>query len=38
MSKLKKASGYRMGEGNIGMGKSKTLNRTPNQTEPQTMQ
>jgi hypothetical protein len=30
MSKLKKASGYRMGEGNIGMGKSKTLNRTPN--------
>ena len=30
MSKLTKASGYRVGCGNMGMGKSKTLNRTPN--------
>jgi hypothetical protein len=34
--------GYRMGEGNIGMGKSKTLNRTPNHAvgevyKPQTL-
>jgi hypothetical protein len=30
MSKLTKASGYRVGWGNMGMSKSKTLNRTPN--------